>query len=150
MSDHSADQRSQDRFTEMTRVAKRSQVFGISVIVVAALLVAVISTAVSVWNVTELHHLNNDTRQLLKNDVVDNVAREVQTALEQRQREFDTPSLRCILEQLSEHRHLNALAHRAEAGVHGYSYPIPPDEEPPPVSDAETVCAPFFKEGEGR
>lgn len=68
----SDDERSQDRFAEMARVAKRSQAFGSSVIVSVALIVAVISTVVSVWNVgqmRELHDLHADTRHLLKNAI---------------------------------------------------------------------------------
>ena len=143
MEPRSADEQTRDRFAEMTRIAARSQRFGTVLVVVVALIVAVGSSVVSVWNTMALRTLTEDTRRLLHNDLT----REIDVVLEKREREFGSPSVRCLLEQLSEHRHLNALAHRAEAAEHGFSYPVPPDEEPPPVSDADTVCARFFDEG---
>lgn len=138
------DELSRDRFASAAAAAQRSQRFGVGIIVGLAVLVAVISTAVSVWNTTELRQLTRDTRELLRNELPIAAALEVEEVLKERERDFGAASVRCLLEQLSEHRHLTALAHRADAGVHGYSYPIPPEEEPPPVSSADTVCEPFL------
>lgn len=135
---------STERFAQAATAAKRSQQLGIGILIALAALVAVVSSAVSAWNTTELRQLSRDTRELLSNELPLAAALEVEKKLKEREREFGAASVRCLLEQLSEHRHLNALAHRAEARASGYTYPIPPEEEPPPVSTAGTVCEPFL------
>lgn len=145
----SDDERSQDRFAEMTRVAARSQRLGTGIIIALAVMVAVVSSLVSAWNTIELRQLSQDTRKLLRNELPRAAALEVEKKLKEREREFGTASTRCVLEQLSEHRHLNAVAHRAEAEAHGYSYPVPPTEEPPPVDPGASVCEPFLPVLEG-
>lgn len=59
------DQRSRDRFVEMRRVASRSQHFGTVVVVTAALVIAVVSSSVSMWNLTVLRGVAADTAQLV-------------------------------------------------------------------------------------
>ena len=145
----SDDERSRDRFAELTRVAARSQRLGTGIVLALAVVVAVVSSAVSAWNTIELRQLTRDTRELLRNELPLAAALEVEKKLKEREREFGNTSVRCLLEQLSEHRHLNALAHRAEAAKLGFTYPVPPEEEPPPVSDADTVCEPFLPDVEG-
>lgn len=138
------EERSQGRFAVAAASAERSQRLGVAIIIALAALVAIVSSAVSVWNTTELRQLSRDTREILRNELPIAAAIEVEKKLREREREFGAASVRCLLEQLSEHRHLNALAHRADARANGYSYPIPPEEEPPPVSHAATVCEPFL------
>lgn len=147
MSDAEADL-SRDRFAALAVSAKRSQRFGLGIVIALAVFVAAISSAVSAWNTTELRQLTRDTRELLRNELPLAAAVEVEKKLREREREFGAASVRCLLEQLSEHRHLTALAHRADAQEHGYGYPIPEDEEPPPVSRAATVCEPFLRSNE--
>lgn len=138
------DEMSQDRFAEVERVAKRSQRLGLVIVIALAVVVAVVSSLVSAWNTMELRQLTRDTRELLRNELPRAAALEVEKKLKEREREFGALSVRCVLEQLGEHRHLNDLAHRAMAEALGSSYPVPPSEEPPPVDPGATICGPFL------
>lgn len=109
--------------TENRRRGQRSTTVELSLVAVATVLITA-STVFSAWNVFELRKLAQE---------------EVKT------RETILLGTECIVEQLAEHRHLNALGHRADAAHQGYSYPISPEEEPPPtVGQLERSCGMFI------
>lgn len=108
---------------EAARQRRKSSIIETSLIAGAAILVA-ISTVFSAWNTFELRKINHDAAEV---------------------REIILLGTECIVEQLSEHRHLNALGHRADAAHHGYTYPIAPENEPPNVPGVlENVCKTFL------
>ena len=126
MTEHPDDERIDEAHADMTRATRRRQRTGVvemSFVAGAAVLIAV-STMFSAWNMFELRKLH-------------------QASLEERQ--LIRLGTECIVEQLSEHRHLTGLAHRAGADHHGYTYPIAPDNEPPVVPGVlENVCKTFL------
>lgn len=138
------------RFVAMATAARRSQRTGLLLIAFLAFVIVVATSGASAWNTHQLRILTRDTNRLLQNDVALNLAAEVEKVIKAREREFGTSSVQCVLEQLGEHRHLTALAHRKDADTHGYSYPVPPEEEPPPVDPGATVCEPFLPIIEGQ
>lgn len=126
MSRHPDDRALDDSYAAITESTRRRQHAGIvemSFVAAAAVLISV-STAFSAWNTFEL-------RNLAKEEVETR-----QTILE---------GTECLVEQLAEHRHSNALGHRADAAHHGFVYPIPEEEEPAPVpGQLATSCERFI------
>lgn len=126
MSDHPDDEKLDDSYAAMTQATRRRQWVGVietSLIAGAAVLIS-ISTVFSAWNTFELRKLAQEG---------------IQT------REIILLGTECIVQQLSEHRHLTGLAHRAGADHHGYVYPIPPESEPAVVPELlANVCGIFL------
>lgn len=126
MSDHPDDERLDESHAAMTRATRRRQRSGIvemSFVAGAAVLIAV-STMFSAWNTFELRRLTQEgveTRRII------------------------LLGTECVVAEAAEHRELNALAHRAAAKDHGYTYPIPPESEPPAIPGVlENVCKTFL------
>lgn len=124
--DDRTDEQLDQSYAAIARAARerqRSSIVEMSLVAGAAILIAV-STAFSAWNTWELRKLTQEG---------------VET------RKIILLGTECVVEQLSEHRHLNGLAHRAAAKDHGYTYPIAPDNEPPVVPGVlENVCKAFL------
>lgn len=110
----------------MTRATRRRQQNSsiVTLLVAMAAVMVCASAVLSAWNLTEIQKLNRDAAEI---------------------RRINLLGTECIVEQLSEHRHLTALAHRAAATDHGYTYPIAPENEPPNVPGIlENVCKTFL------
>lgn len=115
--------RSHAAMTASTKQRQRSSIVEMSLVAGAAVLIAV-STMFSAWNTWELRRLAEQGAET---------------------RDIILEGTKCLVEQLAEHRHLNAIGHRAAAKDHGYKYPIPPEEEPPPVpGQLQKSCAKFI------
>lgn len=109
--------------TRATRQRQRNSSIVTVLVAVAAIMVCA-STVFSAWSLSEIQKLNR-------------------RALEDRR--LILLGTECIVEQFSEHRVLTASGHRADATHHGYTYPIPPENEPPVVPGAlENVCKVFL------
>lgn len=127
VADHPDDEKLDDShaaMTEATRQRQRTGIVEMSLVAGAAILIAV-STMFSAWNTFELRKLHK-------------------TSLEERQ--LIRLGTECMVAELSDHRHLTGLAHRANAADHGYTYPIAPDSEPPVIPEVlESVCKVFLQ-----
>ena len=127
MSDHPDDEKLDDAHAAAMQAARerqRTSIVEMSLVAGAAILIAV-STIFSAWNTFELRRLSQNEVEIRKIILL---------------------GTECIVEQLAEHRHLNALGHRADSGHHGYTYPIAPDTEPPVVPGVlENVCKIFLQ-----
>lgn len=110
--------------TRSRRQRQQSSIVEMTLVAVAAILISV-STAFSAWNTFELRRINQDAVEIRKIILL---------------------GTECLVEQLSEHRNLNALGHRADAAHHGYTYPIAPENEPPVVPGVlERICQTFLQ-----
>lgn len=126
MTDHPDEEQLDKSYAAIDEAARRrrkSSVIETSFIAGAAILVA-ISTIFSAWNTFELRKINKDAAEI---------------------RGILLLGTECVVEQMAEHRSLNALGHRADASHHGYTYPIEPGNEPPVVPGVlENVCKTFL------
>lgn len=127
MSDHPEDERIDDSYAaiaQATRQRQRSSIVEMTLVAVAAILISV-STAFSAWNTFELRKLHD---------------------VQVEERRLILLGTECLVEQMAQHRHLNALGHRADAAHSGYSYPIAPESEPPVIPGVlEEVCRIFLQ-----
>lgn len=126
MSDPPEDEELDKSHAALTQAAKKRQRNSsvITALVAVAAIMVSASAVPSAWSLAEIQKLNR-------------------RALEDRR--LILLGTECQVEQFSEHRHLTALGHRADAAHHGYTYPIAPDNEPPVVPEAlENVCKTFL------
>lgn len=126
MPDHPDDSKLDKEHAALTKATRRRQRSGtveMSLVVGAAVLVAV-STVFSAWNTFELRELRQE---------------------EIRDREIIQLGTECVVEQLSIHRHMTGLAHRAAAAAAGYTYPLAEGDEPPVIPGVlDDVCEVFL------